>query len=585
MAIICRVHAFLCGVEKRWIAKKPVYASDVEALQSEINLSLISARLLVRLGVKTHEEALLFFKPTAEHLHDSFLMKDMDVAVNRLIEAIHGRQKIMVYGDYDVDGTTAVSLMMGFLQELSADCFPYIPDRYEEGYGFSFKGVEEAAAQGVSLIITLDCGIKDGKKIDRANELGMDVIVCDHHQPEELPKAFAVLNPKRSDCPYPYKGLSGCGVGFKFICAVCDQLSIPLETCFQWLDLVTIAIGADIVPLTGENRILAYLGLQQMATQRRPGIAALLKSAGHEEKPVGITEAVFLLAPRINAAGRIFSGRRAVELLMTTTTDDAEIVAAAIEENNKTRKELDKSITLEAIARIHNDPDSSGRFGMVVADPNWHKGVVGIVAARLVETFYKPAIVLVEKDGILSGSARSIDGVDLYDVLQTCEQYLLQFGGHTMAAGLSMEKEKLDEFREAFSREIGSRLHGEQPIPSILYDEELPIHAIKPSLFHVIQQMEPFGPENMRPVFLAKRVISGANTKKIGADRTHLRIHLMDDHERSVTMEGVAFHQAHWYETLVSGDPVDVLYSLDENHWNGRTTLQLQVKDIRRHEA
>jgi single-stranded-DNA-specific exonuclease len=270
---------------------------------------------------------------------------------------------------------------------------------------------------------------------------------------------------------------------------------------------------------------------------------------------------------------------------MTTTAEEAEPVAAAIEENNKTRKELDKSITLEAIARIHDDPDSSGRFGMVVADPNWHKGVVGIVAARLVETFYKPAIVLVEKDGVLSGSARSIDGVDLYDVLQTCEQYLLQFGGHTMAAGLSMEKEKLDDFREAFSREIGRRLNGEQPTPSILYDEELPIHAIKSSLFRVIQQMEPFGPENMRPVFLAKRVISGANTKKIGADRTHLRIHLMDDHERSVTMEGVAFHQAHWYEALVSGDPVDVLYSLDENHWNGRTTLQLQVKDIRRHEV
>ncbi|MFM7309340.1 MAG: single-stranded-DNA-specific exonuclease RecJ, partial [Flavobacteriales bacterium] len=550
MASTKRFQTFLCMVEKRWIPKNIADPDEVSALRNEVNLSETTARLLVRLGLKSQQDVVQFFNPQLDQLHDPFLMRDMDKAVNRVIEALHSKQKIMVYGDYDVDGTTAVSLMLGFLQKMEADCFPYIPDRYEEGYGFSFKGVEEAVRQGVSLIITLDCGIKDGAKIDHAQAEGIDVIVCDHHQPEELPLAFAVLNPKRNDCLYPYKGLSGCGVGFKLICAICDQLSIPRELAYAYLDLVTIAIGADIVPMTGENRVLAFHGLAQLAQHRRPGIEALLNSARHIDKPIGITEAVFLLAPRINAAGRIFSGRRAVELLMTTTAEEAESVAAAIEENNRTRKALDKSITAEAIEMVRGHAESDSRFGVVVAHATWHKGVVGIVAARLVEAFYKPSIVLVEKDGVLSGSARSIPGIDLYDILQSCEHCLSQFGGHTMAAGLSLPSENLGAFQQAFSDAIGERLNHEFPVPFLEYDEELPIALVQTSLFHVLQQMEPFGPENMRPVFLAKNVISGRNTKIIGGDRSHLRVHLMDENNREKSMEGVAFFQAGWYETL-----------------------------------
>lgn len=571
-------------MEKRWIPKNTANPDEVAALRHAVKLSEVTARILVRLGLKSHQDVIQFFKPQLDQLHDPFLMRDMDKAVNRVTEAIHAKQKIMVYGDYDVDGTTAVSLMLGFLQKLGADCFPYIPDRYEEGYGFSFKGVDEAVLQGVSLIITLDCGIKDGAKIDRAQSHGIDVIVCDHHQPEELPRAFAVLNPKRADCPYPYKGLSGCGVGFKLISAMCEQ-SFQGVSYYEFLDLVTIAIGADIVPLTGENRVLAFHGLQRMAQSKRPGIQALLNSAGHHDKPIGITEAVFLLAPRINAAGRIFSGRRAVELLMTTTPEEAEQVASAIEENNKTRKTLDKSITAEAIQLVREDAASENRYGIVVAHSDWHKGVVGIVAARLVETFYKPSIVLAEKDGVLSGSARSIPGIDLYEVLQSCEHCLTQFGGHTMAAGLSLPAENLTTFQQAFSDAIGERLHYQFPVPCLEYDEELPIGDISAGLFNILQQMEPFGPENMRPVFLAKKVISGPNTKVIGGDRNHLRVHLMDENNRDKSAEGVAFFQARWYEALSSGASVDILYSLEENNWNGRKNIQLQVKDIRLHES
>ena len=568
-------------MEKNWTPQKTTNDSISAQLSSELNVDPIIIHLLAQRGVGTYEEAHQFFRPNLNNLHDPFLMADMHTAVNRLSGALHHQENILIYGDYDVDGTTAVSLVYSFLKKIGGSCFFYIPDRYTEGYGFSFKGVDFARENNCTLIITLDCGVRDGQKIEYAQSHGIDVIVCDHHQPAEIPAAVAVLDPKRPDCNYPYKGLSGAGVGFKLLQALCIQQSIDPSSLFEYLDLVTISIGADIVPMTGENRILAFYGLQKLQEMRRPGIAAMLQLAGFQKTALTITDVVFILAPRINAAGRIFSGAKAVELLLSVSEDEALPLSRAIEEYNTTRKGLDKEITAQAIQKIQNDHFHQESLSIVVFDESWHKGVVGIVASRLIESYYKPTIVLVSDGQIMAGSARSIEGIDLFECLGECSETLTQFGGHTMAAGLSLEATNFTSFRLKFEEVIQQKLNHVRPVPTIRYDAEIEFQNITQKLYRIIKQFEPFGPENLSPVFLSRQVVNKRFTRTVGDGNKHLKLHVYQKSSPEIIVEGIGFDLGHWAEKLQADRPVDILYSIDENHWNNKSSLQLIVKDIR----
>lgn len=567
-------------MEKRWLLKKQPDELLVSSLQHELGVSRSIAALLAQRGIGQFEEARNFFRPNIAHLHDPFLMKDMDRAVDRLSEAIHSKERVLIYGDYDVDGTTAVTIVYSFLKKLDVDCLYYIPDRYTEGYGFSMKGVDFAHEQHCSLIITLDCGVRDGLKIDYARSLGIDVIVCDHHQPAELPSATAVLDPKRTDCTYPFKGLSGAGVGFKLLQGLCIQQSMDMSELMGYLDLVTISIGADIVPLTGENRILAFHGLQLLQQSKRPGIAAMLSKAGFQKTALTITDVVFILAPRINAAGRIFSGKEAVAMLLSDNEESALPLSTAIEEYNATRKGLDKEITKQAIQQIDGDAFQQDSLSTVVYGESWHKGVVGIVASRLVETYYKPTIVLVSDGEKMAGSARSIEGIDLFECLSECDEHLIQFGGHTMAAGLSLSAEKFPLFQARFDEVVRQKLNNVRPLPFIEYDAEIDFDEINPKFFRILKQFEPFGPENLSPVFLARNVKNTRFSKVVG-DGSHLKLHVHQQHSPQIVFDGIGFNLGHCMDLLKNDTPVDLLFAIDENTWNGKTSLQLSVKDIR----
>lgn len=566
-------------ITKRWIPKPAVDSNQEADLAFQLGTDFLIARLLLQRGVLDFEAAKEFFRPTLSNLYDPFLMKDMDKAVARLSDAIEQCEVILVYGDYDVDGTTAVTLMYSFLKDIGAECHYYIPDRYAEGYGFSFQGVDYAKEVGAKLIIALDCGIKDGKKVEYAESLGIDVIICDHHQVSELPPALAVLDPQRSDCTYPYKGLSGCGVGFKLLQGFCIQNGLDQDGLIRYLDLLTISIGADIVPITDENRILAYFGLQILAEKEiRPGIQAMLNSAKFNRPEINITDVVFIIAPRINAAGRIVSGRQAVELLLAPTLEEAMQLSPNLEDVNVTRKEFDKKITTEAHQEILNDDFYKTSFTTVVANRGWHKGVVGIVASRLIEEYYKPTIVLVDDGEKMSGSARSIQGVDLYDTLGQCGDLLEQFGGHTMAAGLSLKSENFFDFRARFDEVVKSRLNAVQPIPFLEYDAVINLETITPKFYRILKQFAPFGPQNMRPVFLAKNVVNANYTRTVGTDNTHLKLHVK---QGDTEFFGIAFDMGAWADYLLKGGSVDLLFSLEENTYNGNTNIQLFVKDIK----
>jgi single-stranded-DNA-specific exonuclease len=568
-------------MKKRWIKASATDLKAVNSFAAELSVDLLTARLLIQRGLNSFEDARHFFRPSLDDLHDPFLMKDMDKAVERLTQAVHQSQKILVYGDYDVDGTTAVTMMFSFLRKLGVSCEYYIPDRYTEGYGFSYAGVDYARDNGIRLIITLDCGIKDGEKIAYAKTLGIDVIVCDHHNPGEIPKASAVLDPKRQDCNYPFDGLSGCGVGFKLIQAFCQQQSIDEDFFLEYLDLLTISIGADIVPIINENRILAYHGLQLLTAAPRAGIAAMLEGASVKKKELNITDVVFILAPRINAAGRIFSGKQAVELLLSENIEDAKKLSPALEENNQTRKLLDKEITSEALEKLQKDDFYLSSFTSVVAGKNWHKGVVGIVASRLIEASYKPTIVLVDDGEKMSGSARSIDGIDLYDVLGECAEHLIQYGGHTMAAGLSLKSENFLSFRKKFDDVVAEHLNHKLPEPFILYDAEVLFEELTPQFWRRLKQFAPFGPGNMKPVFMVKNVVNAKYTRQVGETKTHLKLHVCQRQNPEIAMEGIGFDLGKWAPTIEGGQEVDLLFTLEENEWNNRITLQLSVKDIR----
>ena len=566
--------------ENIWKKRGQFSNENIAELALKSNTSEAFAEILMQRNNRTADEARSFLRPEINQLLNPFGLKDMDKAIARLVFARKKNEKILVYGDYDVDGTTAVAVFYSFLKHVGFDCDFYIPDRYKEGYGFSDAGVEFAHENNFSLIVTLDCGIKDGPRIEQCNEYGIDVIVCDHHTPEILPPAFAIVNPKRKDCTYENKGLCGCAVGFKVMCAWFIHHNEPLDFAYSFLDLVAIATGADIVPVTSENRVLLHFGLKEINTHFRPGIAELLTNAKYSGKILKVVDLVFLIAPRINAAGRIFSGKRAVEVLLTKNAEDAKSVAAEIEKYNQERKGLDRNITQEALDIIERDSFYENSFTTVVKKQSWHKGVVGIVASRLIESYYKPTIVLVEDEGILSGSVRSIDGVDVYEMLSLCEEHLIQFGGHSMAAGLKLKSENFLAFREAFDKAVRTFTNNVRLERCHLYDTEIQFDEISFKLYESLQPLEPHGPENMRPVFLSKNIKNARFTKLVGAHADHLQLHVKQAGNVS-EMKGIAFKMADWVFPILEGKEIDLLFQLNENVWNGQSSIQLEVLDIR----
>jgi single-stranded-DNA-specific exonuclease len=559
-------------MQKNW----NILSSDnivVSALSKALNVSEIVAHLLVLRGITTFDEAKLFFRPKISHLHDPFLMKDMQKSVDRIELAIVKKEKVLVYGDYDVDGTTSAAMMYLFLKKQGIDIEYYIPCRYDEGYGISLKGIDYAKANNFSLIVALDCGIRAVGQVDYANEKEVDFIICDHHNPaEKVPQAIAILNPKQIDCNYPYKELSGCGVGFKLIQAFSQKNNIEFSEIIEYLDLLTVSIGADIVPMTGENRVFSFYGLQLINQSPRVGLKALMDVA-QKTKDVTISDVVFGVAPRINAAGRIEHAKKAVEILVEQDYTKAKLFADKIEENNITRRGLDKSITAEALEMI-----DAAKKSTVVHSKNWHKGVVGIVASRLIETHYKPTIVLAEKDGMLTGSARSVHDFDLYAAIEKCSYLCKKFGGHKYAAGLSIKKENLFQFIEEFEKSVCETITEDQLIPKINIDKAIDIDAIDDKLYRTIKQFAPFGPKNLSPIFISKNVVDNGYGKKVGEDKNHLRVNVKRTNN---SIAGIGFGMGNLFENIKDKKAFDVCYSIDENEWNGKKSLQLRIRDIK----
>lgn len=548
-------------------------------LAKELNISELSARMLVIRGIRTAEQARAYIRPSLEEINDPFLMRDMDKAVARLEKALQDGERILVYGDYDVDGTTAVALMYTFVKSLTDNVDFYIPDRYTEGYGISFKGIDYAQSTGCTLIIALDCGIKAVDKVEYATKRNIDFIICDHHTPgDEIPKAVAVLNMKRADCNYPYKDLSGCGVGFKFLQAYSQTHSIPIKW-HEVLPLVVMAIASDVVSVTGENRILAFYGLKEINNNPAPGIAALIEVAGIDPKHVTITDSGFKLGPRINACGRLYSGRDAVELLITDDVEFAKQRAKDINSYNAERQTYDRTTAEEALAMLAQDPDNEKKHTTVVYSPNWHKGVVGIAASRLTETYYRPTIVLTAgDDGTISGSARSVAGFDVYSAIDSCRDLLTNYGGHQFAAGLSMLESSLPEFKRRFEEYVAAHITEEQQHPVKEVEAEIQFEDITDQFFKVLRCLEPFGPGNERPIFVTRNVINNRYTKRVGKTGEHLKLDVTD---RTAAITGIAFGKGDLALHLQNGNAVDVCYELEENIYNGVRSIQMMVEDIK----
>ena len=550
-----------------------------QQLEQELSISSAAARMLVVRGIQTADAARAFVRPSLDRLHDPFLMRDMDKAVERLYKAITKNEKILIYGDYDVDGTTAVALMYRFLKTQTDNIDYYIPDRYIEGYGVSTQGIDYAHEQGCSLIITLDCGIKAITKVQYAAEKGIDVIVCDHHTPgDELPNAVAVLNMKRHDCPYPYKELSGCGVGFKLAQAYTQHYGLPFENLLPLLQLLAMSIASDIVSITGENRILAYFGIKQLNAQPFTGLSAIMSVAGIEAKKLTINDLVYKIGPRINACGRMKSGRAAVELLLTDNPAFARQQAEEVNHHNEDRRDCDTETTKEALLQLQENPSFADCRSTVVYAPHWHKGVVGIVASRLTETYYRPTIVLTSgEDGIISGSARSVGGFDIYAAIDSCHDLLTNFGGHKYAAGLSMHIDDLPAFRERFEAYVAAHIQPNQLQPTLEIEAEIQLGDITKSFYNVLRHLEPFGPGNPRPLFVSRRLINHRDTRAVGKEREHLRLDVTD---RQNAITGIAFGRADMAEYIQNGNAVDICYELNENTFNHYTTIQMMVQDI-----
>lgn len=570
------------GKDKEWILKSSADPDTVSRLSSELGIDPVLAELLVQRGVTTFLDARAFFRPDLGLLHDPFLMKDMDVAVERLHRAVSSGEKILVYGDYDVDGTTAVSLVYSFLRKLTPGVDFYIPDRYDEGYGVSDKGIEWASSNGFTLIITLDCGIKANDKVAYAASKGIDVIVCDHHLPEnDLPAAVAVLDPKREDCTYPFDDLSGCGVGFKLVQGYSARYGIPFSELEPLLDLTVVSIASDLVSVVGENRILAHFGLKRLNENPRQGLLAMIRLSGLEPSHISIDDIVFKIGPRINAAGRMETGRMAVDLLTATEESEAMRIAGEINEYNNERKSIDREITREALEMVQSGGSLSNGHATIVYDPSWHKGVVGIVASRLVEAFYKPTIVLTKSNGLITGSARSVHGFDLYGAIESCSDLLENFGGHIYAAGLTLKEENLKEFCERIDAYVGNTISSEMLTPVIYIDTKLNFSRITPKFFRILKQFQPFGPGNSAPVFMAENVYDNGNGRKVGAEGSHMKLELIQEEQPYRHISAIAFNKSSHFEHIKAGNPVDICYSIVENYYRGIANLQLRIKDIR----
>ena len=588
-------------METRWLLNKAVDKQQVADIVKALGIDENLATLLVQRGIVTFDEAKIFFRPSLNQLHDPFLMKDMDRAVDRVVQAIDNGEKIMIYGDYDVDGTTAVALVYTYLKKFfkKKKIEFYIPDRYDEGYGISFKGIDYAAENDFKLVIALDCGIKAVERIQYANERGVDFIICDHHRAgDEIPAAVAVLDPKRPDCTYPYKELSGCGVGFKLVTALSMRLKLPIDEVYELLDLLAVSIAADIVPITGENRVLAYYGLKQLNKKPRPGIEAILQHANiyrREEDPdrvdgekdnaltreLTISDLVFLIGPRINAAGRIDKASDSVRLLLAEKHEHALKLAANINELNDTRRELDNGITEEALNMIADDEELRNARSTVIFNENWHKGVIGIVASRLTDYYYRPTIVLTRANDLITGSARSIKNFDIYDAIDHCSDLLEHFGGHKYAAGLSMRPENVEEFRRRFEAYIREHLSPEDLVPELEVDLKIQFRDITSKFMRILTQFAPFGPGNTAPVFWSDNIVDAGGSRPVGGHK-HLKLTVRQqgDDERNV-FSGIAFQKGDLFSRIHSGEPFSICYNLEYNYWQGKTTLQLNVKDIK----
>jgi single-stranded-DNA-specific exonuclease len=552
-----------------------------DSLAEELGISPILTQLLAQRGITSFDDAKKYFRPDLAHLHDPFLMPDMDKAIERLNLALGRKEKILVYGDYDVDGTTAVSLVYKFLLQFTSSIDYYLPDRYTEGYGISYTGIDYAAAHGFSLVIALDCGIKAVEKIEYAKELGVDFIICDHHMPDaKLPDAVAVLDAKRIDSQYPYDHLSGCGVGFKLMQAFAINNDIDLALLYQLLDLVVVSIASDIVPITGENRVLAYYGLKKLNSSPSLGLKSIIDICGLNDKDITISDIVFKIGPRINASGRIQKAREAVDLLVARDEIFAREKSDCINQYNQTRKDLDKTITDEAAAILDKLEELSNQKSIVVYNSEWHKGVIGIVASRLTELYYRPSIVLTKSNGLATGSARSVPGFDIYKAIETCRDLLENFGGHTYAAGLSLKEENVDPFTKRFEAYVAENILPEQQHPLTDIDATIEFRDITPKFFRVLKQFSPFGPENMKPVFCTKRVFDYGTSRLVGKEQEHLKMELVDSSSENV-MNGIAFRMWEFNDYLKALNPLDICYTLEENTFNGNTTVQLMIKDIK----
>lgn len=571
-------------MQKRWFIKQQPSESNIRELESSLKVTPLMASLLAQRGLTTQADVRSFFDPVLDQLHDPFLMKNMQFAADRLQLAVINQESILVFGDYDVDGTTSVALVYSVLKEHTTASF-YIPDRYEEGYGLSFHGIDLAKQRGATLIIALDCGIKEIEKANYAKQLGIDLIVCDHHTPGEILPDCIVLDPKQPDCAYPFKELCGCGVGYKLLEAFYQSIGFPVEQLHQYLDLVAIAIGADIVEVTGENRILCKMGLEVLNAQPRAGIVALLKQA-QKSLPLDLSNVVFTIAPRINAAGRLETGLRSVELLLAEDPDLAEEIAIEIDEYNKNRRLLDAQITEEALEQIEQDELFDQRKSTVVFQSDWHKGVVGIVASRLIETHYRPTVVLTESKGVATGSARSVLGFNVYEALLACEQHLTQFGGHFYAAGLTMPLENVPAFRDAFDTVVQNQIELFSETEELIIDQEIRLHQLFipgesvaqiPRIYKMLERMEPFGPGNDKPVFCVRSVY--ARTSRLLKD-AHLKIEILDP-ESGIVLPAIGFNMPEKIDLVASGCAFDCAFTLESNTWNDKTTLQLQIRDIR----
>ncbi|TDI70533.1 MAG: single-stranded-DNA-specific exonuclease RecJ [Bacteroidetes bacterium] len=561
----------------RWTLKPKPSEENSSKLAKELGVDVLIASLLLQRGIETYEAARNFFRPSLSDLHDPFLMKDMDKAVARVEQAIAKDENILVYGDYDVDGTTSVALLSSYLISYYPNVATYIPDRYDEGYGISYKGIDFAEDNGFSLIVALDCGIKAIEKVAYASEKNIDFIICDHHRPgPELPKAIAVLDPKREDCEYPFKELCGCGVGFKLIQALGVKKGETIDDMILYLDLVATAIGADIVPITGENRILAYYGLKVLNSNPRTGFKAILKRV--KKQTLTITDVVFIIAPRINAAGRMKHGNHAVTLLTETNMNKAIVWASEIEQFNTDRRDADKRITREALIQI-SEKKEEDRMTTVVYDETWHKGVIGIVASRLTETYYRPTLVFTKSGEKLAASARSVKGFDVYNALEGCAEFIEQFGGHKYAAGLTLLEKDYEGFKAEFEKVVRDTIDPKLLNPELNIDAEINLAEITPKFYRILKQFAPFGPGNMAPVFMTQNLIDIGKGKRVGEDKSHLRLVVKQGNSTQITCIGFGLGDKH--DLTCEGEPFKAAYVIDENEWQGTVSLQLLLKDIK----